>query len=66
LIGNDGTENGSNVAEELEEDVQASSSGVSKTKTSRSIASVRVVVDVVLEETLAACCRQYELTCTLA
>ena len=57
LIGNDGTENGSDVAEELEEDVQASSSGVSETKTSRSIASVRVVVDVVLEETLAACCK---------
>lgn len=54
LIGNDGTENGSNVAEELEEDVQAGSSGVSKTKTGGSIASVRVVVDVVLEETLAA------------
>ena len=57
LIGNDGTENGSDVAEELEEDVQASSSGVSETKTSRSIASVRVVADVVLEETLAACCK---------
>lgn len=55
LVGNDGTENGGDVAEELEEDVQASSSSVSETETSRSIASVRVVVDVVLEETLAAC-----------
>jgi hypothetical protein len=66
LIGNDGTKNGSNVAEELEEHVQASSSSVSKTKTSRAIAAVRVVVDVVLEETLAACCRQYKLTSKLA
>lgn len=53
LISNNGTENRRDVAEELEENVQAGSASMSKTETCRSITSVGVVVDVVLEKTLA-------------
>lgn len=54
LIGNDGTENGRDVAEELEEGVETRGTGVAETKATRPIASVRVVANVVLEQTLAA------------
>jgi hypothetical protein len=47
-------QNGRDIAEELEEHVETSGAGVSKTKTSRSIASIGPVVDVVLEESLAS------------
>jgi len=54
LIGNNGTENGCDIAEELEEHVETSGASVSKTKTCGSITSVGVVVDVVLEESLTS------------
>lgn len=53
LIGNDGTQDWRDIAEELEEHVETSGASMSKTKTSRTIATVRVVVNIVLEETLA-------------
>jgi hypothetical protein len=42
------------IAEELEEHVETSGTSVSETKTGRSITSVGVVVDVVLEKTLTS------------
>jgi hypothetical protein len=47
-------QNGRDIAEELEEHVETSGTSVPETKTSRSIASVGPVVDVVLEKSLAS------------
>lgn len=54
LISYNGTQDWCDIAEELEEDVETSCTGMAETKTARSVTSIGVVVDVILEETLAS------------